>query len=337
MQKAQKIISTILLLLAAFSAAAREPEVFRIGTGTPGGTYFTVGALIAHAISSPTGTRACEKGGSCGVLGLEAVSKSSAGSEQNVRDLRAGKIEAAIIQSDIAWLAYQGKGSFAPDGPFEDLVAISVLWPEDLHLVVRTEQKISNINDLYNKPISLGGIGSGTLLNSELVLSAQNISIAQIDPYYSDLSLSGKQLITKDIDAFFLMAGWPVALVDVLLEDGTADLLSLDEETIEHLTAKYSWLRRSVIPKEAYGLDHDTITIGQNSLLVTTKEQSEDLIYNIMKSIWNIHNHVIYERGFQGQDLMQVERQKEGANIPFHKGSQRWLKETFGDELAKNP
>lgn len=321
--------------LAGLSAYGREPKVFRIGTGTPGGTYFTMGALIAHAISNPEGSRECNRGGSCGVPGLEAVSKSSEGSVENIYNLRAGKVEAAIVQSDIAWLAHEGKGEFSLDGPFEDLVAISILWPEDLHLVVRTDQQIEQITDLYNRSISLGSIGSGTLLNAELTLYAQDISIAQIDPFYDGLSQSGRNLAVKDIDAFFLMAGWPVGIVDVLLEDGTADLLNFDEKMIEKLTTEHSWLRRSVIPKSAYNLDHDTLTISQDSLLVTTKKQADELVYAITNAIWNPNNHDIYARGFQGQDLMQINRQDTQAVIPFHAGTIQWREQELSQRLSQ--
>lgn len=331
----QYLALLFIFLLIGLPSYGREPKVFRIGTGTPGGTYFTMGALIAHAISNPEGSRECSRGGSCGVPGLEAVSKSSEGSVENIYNLRTGKVEAAIVQSDIAWLAYEGKGEFSLDGPFQDLVAISILWPEDLHLIVRTDQKISQITDLYNRSISLGAIGSGTLLNAELTLYAQDISIAQINPYYDGLSQSGRNLAVKDIDAFFLMAGWPVGIVDVLLEDNTADLLNFNEAIIEKLTSEHSWLRRSIIPKSAYNLDHDTLTISQDSLLVTTKKQADDLVYAITNAIWNTNNHDIYARGFQGQDLMQISRQDTQAVIPFHPGAIQWRKQELPKRLSK--
>ncbi len=338
--KIQMFIKYLLIIvffaLSGFSSQAREPKVFRIGTGTPGGTYFSVGALIAHAISNPIGSRQCNRGGSCGVEGLSAISISSAGSVHNINSLRQGKIEAAIVQSDIAWLAYNGKGEFALDGPFEDLVAISILWPEDMHLVVRTDQYIDDITELYNRPISLGAVGSGTLLNSELTLYAQDISIAQIDPYYEGLSHSGRDLAVKEIDAFFLMAGWPVGVVEVLLEDGTADLLSFNDDVIKKLTTEYSWLKQSIIPKAAYNLDHDTRTLSQNSILVTTKKQSQELIYAITSAIWNPYNQEIYKRGFQGQDLMQISRQEQPAVIPYHQGAQQWRMEELEKIVADN-
>ena len=55
------------------SLRAQQPLFLRIGTASTAGIYFPVGSLIASAISSPPGSRECERGGSCGVPGLVAV------------------------------------------------------------------------------------------------------------------------------------------------------------------------------------------------------------------------------------------------------------------------
>lgn len=52
--------------IAGGAAHAQDMKFWRIGTGGAGGTYFPIGGLIANAISSPPGSRPCDKGGSCG-------------------------------------------------------------------------------------------------------------------------------------------------------------------------------------------------------------------------------------------------------------------------------
>ena len=86
---------------------------FRIGTGEIGGTYYPIGGIIASAISSPTGARPCDKGGSCGVPGLVAIAKTSDGSVANVEFVANRSFESGFVQSDIANWAYSGKGTFS--------------------------------------------------------------------------------------------------------------------------------------------------------------------------------------------------------------------------------
>lgn len=85
------------ILVAAVASAtlagvsqAQEMKFFRIGKGGAGGTYFPIGGIIANAISNPPGSRACDKGGNCGVPGLVAMAQSTNASAHNVNAIQAG-------------------------------------------------------------------------------------------------------------------------------------------------------------------------------------------------------------------------------------------------------
>ena len=153
------------LLLAAFflrPGFAQEMTFFRIGTGSTGGTYFPIGGLIANAISNPPGARPCDRGGSCGPMGLIAVAQSTDGSIANVEAIRAGRLESGLAQADIAYWAYKGLRVFKGKGKqVEKLRAIANLYPEAVHVVVRRDAKIAKIADLRGKRVSLGPRDSG--------------------------------------------------------------------------------------------------------------------------------------------------------------------------------
>ena len=85
-----------LIVLIAASALAQGSQFFRIGTGSTGGTYFPIGAILASAISNPPGSRECDRGGSCGVPGLIAVAQSTHGSVENVRAIGGGTLDSAL-------------------------------------------------------------------------------------------------------------------------------------------------------------------------------------------------------------------------------------------------
>ena len=82
------------MMLAGGAAMAQEMKFWRIGTGGAGGTYFPIGGLIANAISSPPGARACDKGGTCGVPGLIAIAVSTNASVANMNAIHAGQLDA---------------------------------------------------------------------------------------------------------------------------------------------------------------------------------------------------------------------------------------------------
>src|SRR5215470_17505217 len=81
--------------------AEDEARFFRIGTGPTTGNYFTIGGIIANAISNPPGSGPCDKGGSCGVPGLIAIAQTTQGSVQNVELVTNQTLESGLCQSDV--------------------------------------------------------------------------------------------------------------------------------------------------------------------------------------------------------------------------------------------
>ncbi len=78
-------------------AAAQEPRFFRIATGPVDSSYFAVGSLIGNVTSSPPGARDCERGGSCGVPGLIAVTQTTAGPLANIELIGSKRLEIRAV------------------------------------------------------------------------------------------------------------------------------------------------------------------------------------------------------------------------------------------------
>jgi TRAP transporter TAXI family solute receptor len=105
--------------------AQQDVTFFRIGTGGMIGTYFPVGGLIANAISNPLGSRACNDGGFCGVTVMIATAVATDGSVANVAGIAGGRMQSAIVQSDVAFWAFNGDGIYEGRPKAEELRAIA--------------------------------------------------------------------------------------------------------------------------------------------------------------------------------------------------------------------
>ena len=195
----------ILSSLGLVSIQADELRFFRIGTGGVSGTYYPIGGMIAHAISNPPGSRPCSQGGSCGPSGLVAIAQSANGSVANVRGIQQGILESGFVQSDVAYWAYTGTGTFAGMDPVSELRTIASLYPESLHIVVRDDSNIRRIGDLRGKRVSLDEPGSGTLIDAELVLREYGISVDDIDAEYTKQDLAIRRMRERKLDAFFIV------------------------------------------------------------------------------------------------------------------------------------
>src|SRR3982750_4559591 len=107
-------------------AAAQAPEVarisFQIASGPVAGSYFPVGEALARIISNPPGFGRCEDDVDvCGPVGLIASTRATEGPLANIAAVRSGRVASALIQGDIAGLAYQGAGPFRAAGAYKDL------------------------------------------------------------------------------------------------------------------------------------------------------------------------------------------------------------------------
>ena len=159
------VAAAIAGVMTATTAVAQDMTFFRIGTGGAGGTYFPIGGIIANAISNPPGSRACDKGGNCGVPGLVAMAQSTNASAHNVNAIQAGQMEAGLSGAATLHFAYNGTAKFEGNAK-PDLRIIANLYPEDLHLVLPKGGSLASLADLKGKRVGIAQAGSGTQIEN---------------------------------------------------------------------------------------------------------------------------------------------------------------------------
>ena len=139
-------------------ASAQDMKFFKIGTGGTGGTYYPIGGLIANAVSNPPGSRACDKGGSCGVPGLIAIAVSTNASVANANAIQAGQLDAGLAGAQTVVQSYNGEGKFV--GNKKDKIrVIANLYPESMHLVLKKGMKLNSLKDLNGKKVGVAAAG----------------------------------------------------------------------------------------------------------------------------------------------------------------------------------
>lgn len=315
------------LLGAAPGHASEEITFFRIATGGVGGTYYPVGGLIAQAISNPPGSRSCDKGGSCGVPGLVAVAQSSHGSVANIEAIAAGHVDSGFAQSDVSYWAHTGTAIYLETGKIEGISAIASLYPESIHLVARKGSNIRSILDLAGKRVSLDEQGSGTLVDARLILSAFGLSEKDIKPSYLKPIPAIEQMKAGELDAFFIVAGYPANAVTELADTEGAELIPIEGPEVDALIRKYGFLTHSSIPAKTYEGVGEVNTISVGAQWIVGDRVDEELVYNITKALWNDANRQLLRNGHpQGREIT-MESALEGIAIPLHPGAHRFYVE----------
>jgi uncharacterized protein len=308
-------------------ALAQEMRFFRIGTGGVAGTYYPIGGLVADIISHPPGARPCDRGGSCGVPGLVAIAQSSNGSVANINSIQAGALESGFAQSDVAYWAYTGTGIFEGQGPVEEIRAIASLYPESIHLVARKGAGIESVRDLAGRRVSLDEPGSGTLVDARIILTAYGLSEDDLEASYVKPSLSVGMIQDGQLDAFFVVAGYPTASVVELAASGGCELVPIDGPEVDQLLEKHQFFSRDLIPAGTYQGIGDVPTISVAALWVVAAEIEDDLVYGITTALWHETARKLLDNGHPRGKAVTLETALDGVGIPLHPGAERYYRE----------
>ena len=315
--------------LAARAAGSDEGiRFFRIGTGSTSGTYFPVGGIIASAISNPPGSRACDKGGSCGVPGLIAVAQSTQGSVENVKKIQAGQLDSGFSQSDIAYWAYHGEGQFSEEGPQSNLRSIANLFPESVQIVVSTRAGILRVADLKGKRISVDRVGSGSHTDALLILKAFGLGPDNMELANLSLGDAADQIRAGELDGLIIVAGTPTIGVTQLANESLITLVSFTEAEMEQLKTAYPFFSKSTVESGTYFNVPYTHTLAVGAQWLVSAEVDDDLVYDITTALWHSNmQRLLYEGHQQGQHI-SLETALEGVSSPpLHPGAARYYRE----------
>lgn len=308
------------------SAQEERPSLsfFRIGTGPSAESLYSLGTAISAGISRPPGSSPCDEGGICGVPGLIAVAQTRAGSIPNIRDIRDGVLESALVHADMAYWAFTGGGPFADEASVPDLRVIADLIPVSLHIVVRADSGINSIRDLKGRTISLGarGAGTGTIVNTLLRLNGLNLQ--DIKPVYLRPGPAADHLITGVIDAFFEMGAAPIEAISELQQEETIKLLPIDNAAQQTLKGFFPFLSAGTIPSEVYRKIEEITTVKLGVKWVVKEKMDAVLIQNITRALWQSSTADLFNHNNPGLTFPTVEEGRPKGRVPVHPGAQAY-------------
>jgi TRAP transporter TAXI family solute receptor len=304
--------------VGATLALAQGPTFFRIGTGGTGGTYYPIGGLIANAISGSEGK---------GVPGLVATAVASNGSVANINAIQGGSSESGFTQSDVAAWAYTGTGLYEGKPKIQDLRLIATLYPETIHLVARKDAGIKSVSDLKGKRVSLDEPGSGTIVDSRLVLGAYGLTEKDIKPEYLKPGPAGERLRDGQLDAYFFVGGYPTGAISELATSSGISLVPISGPQAEKLLAEYKFFAKDTVPAGVYKDVAETQTISVNAQWVTSAKQPEDLVYKITKALWSEDARKQLDAGHAKGKQITLKTATTGLGIPLHPGAEKFYKE----------
>jgi TRAP transporter TAXI family solute receptor len=310
----KKLFTTIALVtmitLAASGTAFAAKEFLSIATGGTAGTYYPIGGAIAQAVSKGSDIQATAETGNASVANINLISQ--------------GDIEVAFVQNDIAFWAYTGQIMFK--SPLTNVRAIASLYPEHLQLIITKDSSVKVLEDLKGKRVGVGAPGSGVEADVRAIFQVAGLTYEDMKVDFLDYSATTSRFKDNQIDAGFVVSGYPTASVMDLATTRDISLLSFDDAFLAKLSEAHPYFVASKIPAGTYrGVDADTVTAAVMAILVTHTDVSEDVVYNFLKSMFaNIAD--VHASHSQARSIT-LESALDGLTVPLHPGAVKYYKE----------
>jgi len=318
-------------LSATTGAMAQETRNYILSTASTGGTYYPVGV----AISTLTKVRLEPSEG----IGMSAIS--SAGSGENVRLLREGEAQFAILQGLFGYYAATGTGPVEADGPQEHLRSVSMLWPNVEHFIIASDRvqsgTVSDLVALKGEPMAMGRQNSGTIGSNRTILDGFGINIDEdYELIYGGYGPSAEAVQNGQAVGMSTPAGAPVGAVTQLLSAAgdRVTLLSFTPEEMETADGgRGLWTEYTIAAGTYPGIDEDVTTIAQPNFLATHQDIPEEDVYLITKTMYE--NLPFLQAIHPATNNMSLEAAIAGLPVPLHPGAARFYEEQ-GIEIPDN-
>ena len=308
-----RIVALLLTLVLLSAAGVASADTFlSIATGGTAGTYYPLGGDIANLFNTT-------------LEGVKATAQATGGSAENLRLIQNGEAELGTVQNDVAAYAYNGTDSFEGE-TIDNFTVLASLYPEVIQLVARADSAISNIEDLKGKRISVGAAGSGVFFNAMHILTAAGLTLDDVDAQYLSFSESSDAMKNRQLDAYFTTAGIPNAAITELASGADVVMVNLDQNTMDALIAEKPFYVSFVIPGGTYpGIEEDAQTVAVAAILVGTGDLDEELVYNMVKSLFE-QGQTTLTHAKKTEILLETALDGVGT-LPLHPGAERYYQE----------
>jgi TRAP transporter TAXI family solute receptor len=248
------------------------------------------------------------------------VQAGTAGSVANALMLDAGEARFGIVQSDVAASAVTGRAAFTAHGPLRHLRAVTALFPEPVHVVVRADAGLEAIAELRGKRIASGSWGSGTRQTAIHILREHGLAAGDyvaVDGGRPDVAL--QLLADGRVDAVIEVVSAPWSQLVSAAARTPLRLLPLEADVIAELAEQLPGLVPLAIPDRTYPWQAGPVpTLAATALLVANADVPDASVRRVLEFLYE--SDLVATRGASASRLSRT-RALAGVTIPLHDGA----------------
>jgi uncharacterized protein len=252
---------------------------------------------------------------------LEVLKISTSGDYPRL--IETGQIEMAMIQTDLAYVAYtQGLGH-SPH-PMRKLRGVAVLYTTPLHLLATESSHIRNVMDLRGKRVFAGAAGSPTEFTAKMSLQGLGLSLSDIQIKRMPDAELAQSLRAGELDAVFYRGNDPYPAIQDMMRVPGMSFVSMSRNQIETIRAHHPFLQSTSIPAGMYGSHPEIETVGGDMLLACRSDLPDDLVYWVTRTLFES----LPELANSLPSLRRLDPEHVQASpVPLHAGAARFYRE----------
>lgn len=246
--------------------------------------------------------------------------QSTGASVENVGSLNSEDADFALIQNDIAYFAHNGTGLEEFEGQaMENIRGVATLYPETIHIITQADSGIESIGDLGGRSVNTGDLGSGTQVNALQIL--ETAGVTEFDEQNTDFETAADQIRDGDVDAAFVVGGWPVGSVEELATTQDIGLVEVAGDLRGNLMNEAEWFAEDTVPGGTYeGIDGDIETVSVQAMIATHEAMDQGTVEEVTTAIFDN-----LDRISQKAEFISVDTAQDGMPIPLHPGAESYF------------
>ena len=291
MRKSALWITTILTLILCGQIAWAAPndylatleapavkKALSVGTASSSGVWYIIGGGIANAVNLNS-------------KWFTITSEAASGGGENLRNMKEGNIELAMLNSDMGHYFYTSTGNYQGAGD-DRLRSLIALPSSTMHIVAKPGSGISTLQDLKGKRVAVGTAGSGYESFAKSLINCAGMTYDDMKVQMINPSQFSDAMKNDQIDAFFFPVQTPGSSITELTVGTNVDILSLPTEFTDKFFNEYVGYVQYTIPAGTYnGQEQDVNTVATGQFVSTFSDtMTSDEIYVLLCDIFNNRN-----------------------------------------------
>jgi len=318
MKRVAGILLAAVFVLGGMGESLAATQYVTIGTGGVTGVYYPTGGAISKLVNKKRND-----------YNLRMTVESTGGSVFNVNALMNGDIEMGVVQSDIQWQAFNGKGEWEGK-PQSKLRAMFAIHPEAVTILSAADKNIKSVADMKGRIVNIGAPGTGQRVNAVDLFQTAGIDVdKEIKAEGLKPAEAAGMLQDGRIDAFFYTVGHPNGSIkEAVAGARKVAFVPVSNDLVKKLVAAQPYYAPAMIPVSQYpGVANktDVPTFGVKATICTSADVPADVIYNITKEVFENLDEL--RKLHPALEVLTRENMLEGLSAPLHPGAEKYLKE----------